>query len=69
MRGFPNKLIYPDEFEFWAQKFEHQHRSYFIELIIELVLIDILRGFLFEQSICLFIETFLKHLKVTKTDL
>ena len=62
-------MIYPDKFESLAQKFEHQYTVYVIECKIELVLIDILRGFLFEQSICLFIETFLKHLKVTNTDL
>ena len=41
MRGFPNKLIYPDNYEFWVQKIEHKDRLYVVECLNKFWLIDI----------------------------
>ena len=58
MRGFPNKLIYPDTFNTWAQKLEHPDRLYDVDRPAKLCLIDIFHFFLFWQFRFLFIDPF-----------
>ena len=41
MRGFPNKLIYPDGGGSWVERSEHQDRPYVVECPNKFVLIDI----------------------------
>ena len=58
MRGFPNKLIYPDTLDTRAQKLEHPGRLYDVERPAKLCLIDIFYYFLFWQFRFLFIDPF-----------